>query len=106
MAEEISKIVEMRREALETSLRDHLAMLEALEKNLLDEKPTFVSVNVSGRQLLVLLEIDVLRDIIENAGVDLCQMKLEIAESLMVHEAEHAAERRKTKRAGHSASHR
>jgi hypothetical protein len=46
--EEIGIIVEMKREGLETDLRDHLAMLKAL-KTFLDKKPPFVSVNVFGR---------------------------------------------------------
>ncbi len=91
LAEESGMIVEMGRWALETGLRDHLAMLEAFKKSFPDEKPPFVSVNVSGRQLFELSEIDVLRDIIKKSGVDPSQIKLELTESLMVHDAEHAA---------------
>ena len=47
--------------------------------------------NVSGRQLLELSKVDVLRDIIENYGVNPRQIKLEITESLMVHDAENGA---------------
>jgi EAL domain-containing protein (putative c-di-GMP-specific phosphodiesterase class I) len=84
-------IVEMGRWALETGLRDHLTMLAVFKKSFPDEKPPFISVNVSGRQLVELSEINVLRDIIEKSGVDPKQIKLEITESLMVHDAEHAA---------------
>lgn len=91
LAEETGMIVEMGRWALETGLRDHLTILDAFKKSFPDEKPPFVSVNVSGRQLFELSEIDVLRDIIEKSGVDPSQIKLEITESLMVHDAEHAA---------------
>jgi EAL domain-containing protein (putative c-di-GMP-specific phosphodiesterase class I) len=41
--------------------------------------------------LFELSEIDVLRDIIENSGVDPSQIKSEVMENLMVHDAEHAA---------------
>ncbi len=91
LAEETGMIVEMGRWALETGLRDHLVMLHAFKRAFPDEKPSFVSVNVSGRQLFELAEIDVLRGIIEASGVDPQQIKLEITESLMVHDAEHAA---------------
>jgi len=91
LAEETGMIVEMGRWALETGLRDHLVMLDAFKRAFPDEKPPFVSVNVSGRQLFELAEIDVLRGIIEASGVDPQQIKLEITESLMVHDAEHAA---------------
>jgi EAL domain-containing protein (putative c-di-GMP-specific phosphodiesterase class I)/CRP-like cAMP-binding protein len=91
LAEETGMIVEMGRWALATGLRDHLAMLDAFKRAFPGEKPPFVSVNVSGRQLFELSEIDVLRGIIEDSGVDPQQIKLEITESLMVHDAEHAA---------------
>ena len=91
LAEETGMIVEMGRWALETGLRDHLAMLEVFKKSFPNDKPPFVSVNVSGRQLFELSEIDVLQEIIENSGVDPKQIKLEITESLMVHDADHAA---------------
>lgn len=91
LAEETGMIIEMGRWALETGLRDHLVMVEAFKKSFPSEKPPFVSVNVSGRQLFELSEIDILRDIIEKSGVEPSQIKLEITESLMVHDAEHAA---------------
>ena len=91
LAEETGMIVEMGRWALEVGLCDHLVMLDAFKKAFPDKKPPFVSVNVSGRQLFELSEIDVMRSIIENSGVDPQQIKLEITESLMVHDAEHAA---------------
>ena len=91
LAEETGMIVEMGRWALEVGLRDHLVMLDAFKKVFPDKKPPFVSVNVSGRQLFELSEIDVMRSIIENSGVDPQQIKLEITESLMVHDADHAA---------------
>jgi EAL domain-containing protein (putative c-di-GMP-specific phosphodiesterase class I) len=41
--------------------------------------------------LLELSKVDVLRDIIENYGVNPRQIKLEITEILMVHDAENRA---------------
>ena len=91
LAEETGMIIEMGRWALETGLRDHRQMLAALGKSFPDEKPPFVSVNVSGRQLFELAEIDILRRSIEDSGVEPSQIQLEITESLMVPDADHAA---------------
>ncbi|MEK9722519.1 MAG: EAL domain-containing protein, partial [Rhodospirillaceae bacterium] len=52
----------------------------------------FMSVNVSGRQLSDLDEIDVLRGLIADSGVPPSRVKLEITESLMVDNPQHAAE--------------
>ncbi|MDE0810353.1 MAG: hypothetical protein OSB69_13675 [Alphaproteobacteria bacterium] len=41
--------------------------------------------------MLELSKVDVLRDIIENYGVNPSQIKLEITESLMVHDAQNGA---------------
>lgn len=91
LAEETDMIIEMGRWALEQGLCDHRKMLEAFTKSFPDEKPPFVSVNVSGRQLFELSEVDTLRKIIESSGVEPGQIKLEVTESLMVHDADHAA---------------
>ena len=91
LAEETGMIIEMGRWALEKGLSDHLTMLEAFAKGFPGEKPPFVSINVSGRQLFELAEIDTMRGIIANSGVEPGQIKLEVTESLMVHDADHAA---------------
>lgn len=91
LAEETGMIVEMGRWALEQGLHDHRKMLQAFTKSFPDEKPPFVSVNVSGRQLFELSEVDEMRKIIEGSGVEPGQIKLEVTESLMVHDADHAA---------------
>jgi EAL domain-containing protein (putative c-di-GMP-specific phosphodiesterase class I) len=51
-----------------------------------------MSVNVSGRQLSDLGEIDQLAKIISASGVDAREVKLEITESLMMENPEHAAQ--------------
>ena len=91
LAEETGMIIEMGRWALEKGLSDHLTILDAFAKAFPGEKPPFVSINVSGRQLFELAEIDTMRGIIANSGVEPGQIKLEVTESLMVHDADHAA---------------
>lgn len=91
LAEETGMIIEMGRWALEVGLRDHLIMLDSFERAFPGEAAPFVSVNVSGRQLFDLSEIDELKRIIVASGVEPSQIKLEITESLMVHDADHAA---------------
>jgi EAL domain-containing protein (putative c-di-GMP-specific phosphodiesterase class I) len=63
----------------------------AHSKTFPDQTPIFMSINVSGRQLLELNEIDELLRIIEEAGVQNHDIKLEITESLMVDDPDHAA---------------
>jgi EAL domain-containing protein (putative c-di-GMP-specific phosphodiesterase class I) len=77
LVEEPGMIFEMGRWVLKTGLCDHLAMLKALTNPSQTRKSPFVSVNVSGRQLLELSKVDVLRDIIENYSVNPSQIKLE-----------------------------
>lgn len=91
LAEETGMIVEMGRWALQVGLRDHLTLLGAFRRAFPDAPAPFVSVNVSGRQLFELDEIDQLADIVTLSGIEPAQIKLEITESLMVHDPEHAA---------------
>lgn len=49
-----------------------------------DEAPLFMSVNVSGRQLLEHEEVDRLGEVIRASGLDPARIKLEITESLLV----------------------
>ena len=91
LAEETGMIVEMGRWALVTALRDHKRLAAAFAKAFPGRKMPFVSVNVSGRQLFELDEIERLGEIVVQSDVDPAQIKLEITESLMVHDPDHAA---------------
>ncbi|WNK00958.1 EAL domain-containing protein [Thalassospiraceae bacterium LMO-JJ14] len=91
LAENTGLIVELGRFALETSLSDQSRFAEAFaQKNPNDPLP-FMSTNVSGLQLSDLDEIDRIGSIIHASGVDLEQVKLEITETLMVENPDHAA---------------
>ncbi len=91
LSEEASIIIEMGRWALEKGLSDHLTMLDAFAEAFAGKKPPFVSINISGRQLLELAETDTMRDIIANSRVEPGQINIEVIENLMVHDAGHAA---------------
>jgi EAL domain-containing protein (putative c-di-GMP-specific phosphodiesterase class I) len=90
-AEETGLIVPMGRWVLKQALADHIRLQAAHSKTFPDQTPIFMSINVSGRQLLELNEIDELLRIIEEAGVQNHDIKLEITESLMVDDPDHAA---------------
>ncbi len=92
LAENTGLIVELGRFALETSMRDHRLFAEAFGKVFPDDLAPFMSTNVSGLQLSNLDEIDLIGAIIHDSGVDLSQVKLEITETLMVENPDHAAE--------------
>lgn len=92
LAEQSGMIVELGRFALETSMRDHQTFVDLFLKNFSDEKRPFMSTNVSGLQLSDMDEIDRIAKIIHDSGIDIDLVKLEITESLMVENPEHAAE--------------
>ena len=92
LAEHTGLIVELGRFALETSLRDQAAFSEAFAQMHPDDALPFMSTNVSGLQLSDLNEIDRIGGIIHDSGVDLEQVKLEITETLMVENPDHAAD--------------
>jgi EAL domain-containing protein (putative c-di-GMP-specific phosphodiesterase class I) len=91
LAENTGLIVELGRFAMETSLRDQNLFAEAFTRNNPGESLPFMSTNVSGLQLSDLDEIDRIGGIIHASGVDLEQVKLEITETLMVENPDHAA---------------
>ncbi len=92
LAENTGLIVELGRFALETSLRDHAAFIDAFKTAFPGATLPFMSTNVSGLQLSNLMEIDRIGEIIAASGVSLDQVKLEITETLMVENPDHAAE--------------
>lgn len=92
LAENTGLIVELGRFALEQSLRDHATFLTAFEEAFPGAEKPFMSANVSGLQLSDLSEIDRIAEIIAESGVSRDLVKLEITETLMVENPEHAAE--------------
>ncbi|MBO6519634.1 MAG: EAL domain-containing protein [Rhodospirillales bacterium] len=92
LAEHTGLIVELGRFALETSLGDQARFAEAFAKMNPGDTLPFMSTNVSGLQLSDLDEIDLIGGIIHKSGVPLDQVKLEITETLMVENPDHAAE--------------
>lgn len=91
LAEETGLIVELGRWALEIALQNQLRFASRFGAVLPDLSPPFMSVNVSGLQFSELGEINQLATIIEQSGVDPANIKLEITETLLVEEPEHAA---------------
>ncbi|MEA5445369.1 EAL domain-containing protein [Gammaproteobacteria bacterium AB-CW1] len=89
VAEATGQIVAMGAWALEEAL-DALKRFQAIVDGP-GRPPLFMSVNVSGRQLLELEEIDRLGAVLARSGVDPEQIKLEITESLLVDDPMHAA---------------
>ncbi len=92
LAEETGLIVELGRMALKSALQDQRTFAESFATAFPDLPRLFMSVNVSGRQLSDLGEIDRLANIISESGVDAREVKLELTESLMMENPEHAAE--------------
>ncbi|WP_417512888.1 EAL domain-containing protein [Minwuia sp.] len=88
LAEDTGMIVEMGRWALSQSLSDHAALLAALPTG---APPAFISVNVSAAQLIDLEETERLAGIIAASNVPPCLIKLELTESLLVENPDHAA---------------
>ena len=92
LAEETGLIVELGRLALKTALRDQRTFAQSFAAAFPDLPLPFMSVNVSGRQLSDLSEIDRLAKIIGESGIEAREVKLEITETLMMENPEHAAE--------------
>lgn len=92
LAEDTGLIVELGRWALEIGLRDQLQFASRFSAVFPDLPPPFMSVNVSGLQFSELTEIDLLATIIEHSGVDPANIKLEMTETLLVEDPDHAAE--------------
>ncbi len=86
LAEETGMIVDLGRFALRQGLKEHLTFTE-----ILGNQP-FMSINLSGLQLMDISEIDALADIISDSQVDPAQIKLEVTETLMVENFVHATE--------------
>lgn len=91
LAENTGMIIDLGRFALETSLRDHQAFVDEFTKQFPDQQRPFMSTNVSGLQLSDMDEIDKIGEIIHGSGIDLDLVKLEITETLMVENPQHAA---------------
>ncbi len=92
LAEDTGLIVELGRWALEIGLRDQLQFASRFSAVFPGLPPPFMSVNVSGLQFSELGEIDLLATIIEQSGVDPANIKLEMTETLLVENPDHAAE--------------
>ena len=90
VAEKSGQIVTMGYWALEQALADLKTFEHARPQNTANPE-LFMSVNVSGRQLLELEEIERLGQLLRNSGVNPQQVKLEITESLLVDDPMHAA---------------
>ncbi len=92
LAEQTGMIVELGRFALEVGLRDQQRLAEAFASAFPDLAAPFMSVNVSGLQLSELSEIDHIARIIDESGAEPADVKLEITETLMVENPDHAAD--------------
>lgn len=92
LAEETGMIVEMGRWALERALADHAAMVPIWQRCWPDRPIPFVSINVSSGQLIEPDEIEQIARIISSSDVPPEQIKLEVTESLMIHDPEAAIE--------------
>ena len=91
LAENTGMIIELGRFALETSMRDHQEFVDLFDQEFPGQPRPFMSTNVSGLQLSDMEEIDKIGEIIHDSGIDLDLVKLEITETLMVENPEHAA---------------
>jgi diguanylate cyclase (GGDEF)-like protein/PAS domain S-box-containing protein len=88
IAEEIGLIVELGMFVLERTARQ----LSTWNRTLRSREPIFASVNVSSRQLLRQDLIHDLRTVISRAGLARGTLKLELTESLVMENPEHAAQ--------------
>jgi len=91
VAEATGQIVSLGAWALQEALAALKDFQQRIEKSNPSQPPLFMSVNVSGRQLLELDEIEHLGQVLADSGVDPAQVKLEITESLLVDDPMHAA---------------
>ena len=90
MAEDTGMIVPIGRWVLERALEAHARFQQTHSRAFPGLPPLFISVNVSGRQLLELDEIEAMAGIVRRSGHDPRTVKLEITESLMVDDPDHA----------------
>lgn len=91
LAEETGFIAELGRWSMQESLAAQRRFAEAAGAAMPDAPPPFMSVNVSGYQLSELPEIAHLADIIDASGVEPANIKLEMTETLLVQDPEHAS---------------
>jgi diguanylate cyclase len=92
LAEETGLIIELGRWILQTGLRDQQE-LAALHRSLSPDQPApFMSINLSGVQLSDMEETSLLSDMVINSDAVPADIKLEITESLMVENADQAAD--------------
>ncbi len=92
LAEDTGLIMELGRWALQIGLRDQLRFASRFSAVFPDLPPPFMSVNVSAVQLSELTEIDLLATVIEQSGVKPTDVHLEMTESLLVKDPDHAVE--------------
>lgn len=92
LAEETGLIIDLGRWSLAAALREQQRFAAAFAKVFPDLDAPFMSVNVSGLQLSDLSEIDRLAGVIDSSGADPAGVKLEITETLMVENPDHAVE--------------
>ncbi len=91
LAEENGFIVDLGRWSLERAISDQHRFAERFSSSFPDLPIPFMSINVSGFQLSDYSEIDLIIKIIEDSGVDPSVIKLEMTETLLVEDPEHAA---------------
>lgn len=91
VAELSGQIVPMGRRALELALEALTEFQQSIDANCPEQPPLFMSVNVSGRQLLALDEVENLNGVLQRSGVSPERVKLEITESFLVDDPTHAA---------------
>jgi len=92
LAEETGLIVELGRWILETGLRDQIELAALVRSLDPDQSAPFMSINVSGVQLSDMAETRMLTDMVAGSGAVPADIKLEITESLMVENADQAAQ--------------
>ncbi|MBT4486378.1 MAG: EAL domain-containing protein [Rhodospirillaceae bacterium] len=90
LAEKTGLIIELGRMALEQATEHQHRFASHFHAAFPDMPPAFMSVNISGLQLSEMDEIDHIAGIIKNSGVDPNILKLEITETLLVEDPEHA----------------
>ncbi len=90
LAEETGLISELGQWSMEASLSDHMRFSDAFPQGYAVDPP-FMSINVSGYQLSELPEIQRLSEIIDASDVDPGTIKLEMTETLLVQDPEHAS---------------